>query len=125
MTLYLSQQKLLCLLIGAFLIGMITALIYEITGLFFKRKPQSRMAWLFWWLFLHLRDLLLFALLGVADAILLFVYHSGRVRISVFLLNLLGFLFCRMCLWRPFVALMKKIVCRFFIKKGSDHGEVI
>jgi hypothetical protein len=110
MTLYLSQKKLLLLLLGAFLLGAGFALFYDLLRILrTDRKPKrlfGRICSIAW---LNLSDFFLFVLLGVADAILLFVYHSGRVRLSVFFMNLLGFLLYRVTVSRAVMAVLRHI----------------
>ena len=119
MTLYLSQKKLLFLLLGAFLLGAVFALFYDLLRtLRSDRKPKRLFGRILSAIGLNLSDFLSFGLLGVADAILLFVYHSGRVRISVFFMNLLGFLLYRVTVSRTVMAVLRHIknaVCYPFL----------
>lgn len=112
MTLYLSQKALFYLLLGAFCLGGSAAVLYEISSIVTKRTPKRRIGRIALQVFLQSRDFLLFVLLGIADAILLFVYQSGRVRLSVFLMNFCGFLITR----QAFSWLASKIF-RHFTKK--------
>ena len=99
MTLYLSQKKLLVLLLWAFALGFLLALVYDLLRLFRVKKRLSRK----WLAFLHalwvsVSDFVFFLFGGIAMAILFFVKNYGKVRPSAFLMAVLGFLFCRVTL---------------------------
>lgn len=108
MKLYLSQKALLLLFLWGFLVGMAAAFSYFLTELVFLRKPKSAFGRVLRQIFIVLRDFLLFTALGVTDAILFFVYHSGRVRVTVFVLNGIGFAVAYSLLFRPILARLKR-----------------
>ncbi|MBR2987049.1 MAG: spore cortex biosynthesis protein YabQ [Clostridia bacterium] len=99
MTLYLEQKKLLLLLVWCFLLGVLSGCLYDLLRTLRPRTQSSplliRFVRHFW---VGISDFLFFTALGVADAIVFFVYHSGRVRISAFFMNALGFLLWRLTL---------------------------
>lgn len=98
MTLYLSQKRLALLFLGAFLSGGATALCYLILGLCFSYQPKHKAVKLVFSVGKALRDFFVFAALGFTDAILLFAYQDGRMRIGVFFMNFLGFWLVRYAL---------------------------
>ena len=119
MTLYLSQKALFCLFLGGCLIGMAAALIYSLTELCLLREPRSSFGRVFRHIVASLRDFLLFSAVGVSDAILFFVYYSGRVRATVFVLNLVGFGIFYYFVTKPITLWLKRLGKRLF-KRGED-----
>lgn len=113
MTLYLSQKALFCLFSSGFLIGLVATVVYAITDLAFCHRPRRRLFRVIWHILRGGRDVLLFALIGAADAIAFFVYHSGRLRVSMFLFNFLGYVLCEVFLVRP----CKQLARRLFTKQ--------
>jgi len=120
MKLYLSQKALLCLFLGGFLVGVLASLVYSLSQLFFLYRPRSVWGRVAWHAFAALRDFLLFAAVGIADAILFFVYHSGRVRATVFVLNAVGFGIGYYLILRPIFALLRRWVGRCLRKHSED-----
>ena len=120
MKLYLSQKALLCLFLGGFLVGVAAAFLYVLSELFHLYRPRSAFGRVLRYLSVSLRDFLLFTAVGVADAILFFVYHSGRVRATVFVLNLLGFCLCYYGVLQPLVIRLKRWFGKFFKKRNED-----
>lgn len=120
MKLYLSQKALLCLYLGGFLVGVLSALAYSLSQLLFLYKPRSLFWRIAWYTFGALRDFLLFTAVGMADAILFFVYHSGRVRATVFVLNAVGFGIGYYLILRPIFSFLKRWVGRRFRKRSED-----
>ena len=118
MKLYLSQRALLFLFIGGFLLGVLAAFGYSLTELFFLSKPKSSARRVWRYIAISLRDFILFSALGVCDAILFFVYHSGRVRVTVFVLNALGFGIAYYLLFKPILSLLKARIGKRLSKKG-------
>ena len=117
MKLYLSQKALLCLFLGGFLVGIAAAVVYVLSEFFCFFKPRSAFGRGACFLALSLRDFLLFTAVGIADAILFFVYHSGRVRATVFVLNLAGFCLCYYGFLRPIISRLKGYWKKRFFKK--------
>ena len=113
MTLYLSQKALFCLFASGFLIGLLATVIYTASDVILWRYPKRRIFRLLWHTVRGGRDICLFALIGAADAIALFVFYSGRLRVSLFLWNILGYLLCETLLMRP----CKRLARRLFTKK--------
>ena len=120
MKLYLSQKALLCLFLGGFLVGVLSALLYSLSQLLFVYKPRSLFWRIAWHAFGALRDFLLFTGVGTVDAILFFVYHSGRVRAMVFVLNAVGFGIGYYLIVRPILSLLRRWVGRCFRKRSED-----
>ncbi|MBQ7365557.1 MAG: spore cortex biosynthesis protein YabQ [Clostridia bacterium] len=119
MTLYLSQKKLLFLLLGGLLLGVCFGAVYDLLRLLRMKEPRRAVLKGCYAAILHLSDALFFACFGVADAILFFVYHNGRVRISVFVMNLLGFLLYRVTVSRMIFQRLRRVrdgVCTVIIK---------
>ncbi len=117
MKLYLSQKALLCLFSGGFLVGVLASLIYILSELFFFHKPRSVFGRVLRHVLVAFRDFLLFTAVGVVDAILFFVYHSGRVRATVFVLNMLGFGLGYYLFFRPIFRFLRQWIGKRFWEK--------
>lgn len=101
MTLYLSQKKLLILLLSAFAAGFLLAALYDLFRLLrYGQNPDRKIFKALYLLRVSLEDFLFFVFCGVVFAILFFVTNSGKVRPSAFLMALFGFLFFRLTLSR-------------------------
>ncbi len=110
MTLYLSQKELLLLLLAAFAIGFLLALMYDLLRLFrLMRKPRSALTKGIHHFLTALEDLAFFLFCGAVFSILFFVLNSGRVRLSAFFMAFLGFLLCRMTLSRLIFPLLIRL----------------
>ena len=114
MTLYLSQKALFSLFLSGFLTGVAAAVIYLVSELLFVLRPRRAFGRAIRYMAVALRDFLLFTAVGVADAILFFVFHSGRVRVTVFVLNLVGFGFGYYVILRPLRLFVRACVRRLF-----------
>lgn len=120
MTLYLSQKALLYLFVGGFLVGVLGSFVYTLTDLPLVCQPRARWFRVLRQGWIALRDFGLFTLIGVADAILFFVYHSGRVRATVFVLNAVGFGMGYYLICRPMVRLIGKWLKKRFLGRSED-----
>ncbi len=117
MTLTLSQKSLLFLLVFAFVIGFLMAILYQILTSISTKRLKTRWVKILFRLLAECRDCLFFALFGVMDAILLFVFNAGRVRFGVFVFNLLGFLCARAVLHLLFAPVLNRWKRNFRIRK--------
>lgn len=111
MTLYLSQKKLLLLLLWSFALGFLLALLYDLFRLSRRhRRPKKKGGRLLGFLLVTIEDFLFFVFCGVVASILFFVINNGRVRPSAFLAGALGFALCRMTLSRLFLAMGERVI---------------
>ena len=119
MTLYLSQKALLSLFLSGFLTGVAAAVLYLVSDVLFVLRPRRAFGRVLRRIMMAFRDFFLFTAVGVADAILFFVYHSGRVRVTVFVLNFVGFCFCYYVILRPLRLAIRTRVRRLF-RRNED-----
>lgn len=127
MTLYLSQKKLLLLLVFAFVIGFVLAFLYDGIRLFRSlRKPRKKLFRFLNACVIALEDFLFFVFGGAVMSILFYVMNSGKVRPSAFVMALLGFWLFRATLGKVTFPLLLRLLwivgfpfrlCRGFLKR--------
>ena len=101
MTLYLSQKKLLVLLLLALAMGFALGFLYDgLRLLRTVRRPKKRFFRLLNLLVISLEDFLFFVFSGAAMSILFYVINSGKVRPAAFVMAILGFWLFRVTLSR-------------------------
>ena len=111
MTLYLSQKKLLILLISAFVIGFALAFVFDgIRLLRTLRKPNKKVFRFLNACCISLEDFLFFTFSGAVMSILFYVTNSGKVRPSAFVMAILGFCLFRVTLSRVTYPLLLRLL---------------
>ena len=135
MTLYLSQKKLLLLLLSAFAIGFTLSFLYDgIRLLRTFRKPRAKLFRFLNACVVSLEDFLFFTFAGAVMSILFYVTNSGKVRPMAFVMAILGFWLFRatlskvtypLLLWLlDFIKLPLVFVCGLF-KRMYAHVALI
>ena len=101
MTLYLSQKKLLVLLLSALAIGFCLSFVYDGFRLLRTlRQPKRRVFRVLNGVLISLEDFLFFTFGGAVFSILFYVTNSGKVRPSAFVMAIVGFWLFRVTLSR-------------------------
>lgn len=121
MTLYLSQKKLLILLLSAFAIGFFLAFVYDgIRLLRTLRQPKKKAFRFVNALLVSLEDFVFFTFCGAVMSILFYITNSGKVRPSAFVMAVLGFCLFRVTLSRVIYPVMVRFLC--FVKLPFAFG---
>ena len=113
MMLYLSQKRLLILLLSAWVLGFLLAVLYDFFRLFRRhRRPKKRLGKFLDGLLISLEDFLFFVFCGIVASILFYVTNSGKVRFSAFVVGGFGFAFCRVTLSRFLLSFLDWLIGR-------------
>ena len=114
MTLYLSQKKLLLLLVFALVIGFCLGFLYDgIRLLRSLRKPEKKTFRFLNACLISLEDFLFFVFGGVVMSILFYVMNSGKVRPLAFVMAVLGFSLFRRTLGKVTFPLLLRLLWIF------------
>ncbi len=113
MSLYLSQKKLLILLLSSLVLGFLFGALYDFFRLSRRhRRPKKKASRLFDGILVSIEDFLFFVFVGVTAAILFYVTNSGKVRFSSFVLGAFGFALYRVTLSRFFLGFLEWLTAR-------------
>ena len=131
MTLYLSQKRLLLLLVFALVIGFCLGFLYDgIRLLRSLRKPRKKLFRFLNVCVISLEDFLFFTFGGVVMSILFYVINSGKVRPSAFVTAVFGFWLFRVTLSRLTFGLLMRLLwilgfpfrlCRLLLMRLFDR----
>lgn len=122
MTLKTEQVKILSMYACALLLGVFCALLYDGIRILRKaRKSKSKSAKIIDTILTSLEDIIFFVFAGCASAVLFYVYDYGRVRIFVFVLEIVGFILYRCSLSKPImkvsdliIGIINKVILRIY-----------
>lgn len=111
MTLYLSQKKLLLLLLSALVIGFLLSFLYDGIRLLREwRKPKKKFFRFLNACVISLEDFCFFTFVGAVMSILFYATNSGKVRPSAFLMAILGFWLFRTTLGKVTYPLLVRLL---------------